>query len=653
MCGIAGIFSARSMDAATSVGERMSAAIRRRGPDDDGLWVSPTRQVVLAHRRLSIIDLSPAGHQPMESSAGRDVIVFNGEVYNFREMQHELRLVGAPVDRMRGQSDTEVMLLGFETWGIAETLRRCAGMFAIGVWDNMASELTLAVDRYGVKPLYWSMSEGRLLFGSTMAALYAVPGFDRRVDPQAVVRLFGRSAAGAPSTIHPHVERLEGGTMLTVSMARPAEPQIRPWWRPEELIPSAGDELSSLDDATLLDMLEGHLRVAVERRMVSDVPIGAYLSGGVDSSLIVALMQDASPKPVRTFTIGHSDPQFNEAEHARAVAAHLGCEHTELYIGASELLDVIPDLADIYDEPFADSSQLPTVLVSRLAREHVTVTLTGDGGDEFFAGYPRYLWLPRLLKRLRLVPAGARRSAHRVLSRVPTTRWQQLWDRVGSSLPTEFRPALPVNKIEKLVRVMPGRDIQELYERVNLWYDAPQTLVAGGRPLHRPRRSPLGLSDLRYMMYEDVLDFMQNDAMVKVDRASMSCGLEAREPLLDHELTQFSWRLPERMLIRDGVQKWALREVLYRHVPRELIDRPKTGFGVPIGYWLRHELREWASDLLSPAGLARSGVLNPQPIEALWKAHLSGERDHEYILWNVLMFQQWYERWGTASVEGP
>jgi asparagine synthase (glutamine-hydrolysing) len=637
------------MDAAMDIGARMSEAIRMRGPDDDGLWVSQTRQVVLAHRRLSIIDLSPAGHQPMESSTGRYMIVYNGEIYNFREMLHELRRVGAPVDRLRGQSDTEVLLLGFETWGIPETLNRCAGMFAIAVWDRMTSELTLAVDRYGVKPLYWSLSEGRLLFGSTMAALYAVPGFDRRVDPQAVVRLLGRSAAGAPRTIHPHVERLEGGCLLTLSLERPTDVRIRSWWRPETMIPDGGTDLSALDDATLLDMLERHLKVAVERRMVSDVPIGAYLSGGVDSSLIVALMQEASPRPVKTFTIGHKDPQFNEADHARAVAEHLGCEHTELYVGAEELLSVIPQLPDIYDEPFADSSQLPTVLVSRLAREHVTVTLTGDGGDEFFAGYPRYLWLPRLLKRLRMVPVAARRGVHGVLGRVSTAQWRQLWDRFGDALPSELRPALPVNKLEKLIRVMPGRDIEELYERVNLWYETPESLVKDGRSLHRPRRSPKGLSNLRYMMYEDILDFMQNDAMVKVDRASMSCGLEAREPLLDHELSQFAWRMPERMLIRDGIQKWALREVLYRHVPKTLIERPKTGFGVPIGHWLRHDLKPWAAELLSESALGASGVLEVRPIQALWKAHLSGSRDNEYILWNVLMFQAWHQRWGTEG----
>jgi asparagine synthase (glutamine-hydrolysing) len=628
---------------------RMSAAIAARGPDDEDVWACPQRRLALAHRRLSIIDLSETGRQPMVSADGRLVLVFNGEIYNHADLLAKLRQQGVRT-ALRGTSDTEVLLLAIAAWGLERALQECAGMFAVAVWDTLEHSLTLAVDRFGVKPLYWSWSNGRLVFGSTMAALYAVPGFDRTADAQAVVRLMGRCAMGAPDTIHRHVQRLAGGTLIRFDVAAGSAARPRPWWHAESLLRAeAPTESAGWNEGDWLDALHERLRVAVGRRMVSDVPIGAFLSGGIDSSTVVALMQAQSSSPVRTFTIGHDNADFNEAQHARAVAAHLGTDHTELYVQASDMLGVVDQLPDIYDEPFGDSSAIPTVLVSRLARQHVTVALSGDGGDEFFAGYLKHRWVPSLWSRLRRVPRPLRAGVASALSRVPTDQWSRIWGVLGDRVPERFQQRMMVNKIEKLVRILPGRDESDLFDRLALWYPRPHELVIEGRPLDGHGHWPQGLTACRGMMYADTLDFLQNDALVKVDRASMSCGLEAREPLLDHELAQFSWQLPQDMLIRDGVQKWALRQILYRYVPASLIERPKLGFGVPIGEWLRRDLRPWAEDLLSEAALTRSGVFETALVRQLWKDHGERRFDHDYTLWNILMFQAWFQRWGIVA----
>lgn len=652
MCGIAGIWAPRGVDGLETTVRRMSLAIAARGPDDEGVWVCPQGRVALAHRRLSIIDLSETGRQPMVSHDGRLVLVFNGEIYNHAELLAQLRQQGVRT-ALRGTSDTEVLLLAITAWGLERALQACAGMFAVAVWDTLDASLTLAVDRFGVKPIYWSWSHGRLVFGSTMAALYAVPGFDRTADPQAVVRLIGRCATGAPQTIHRHVQRLAGGTFIRFDVAAGSAAQPRVWWSPESLIPAASSVTAvERSDGEWLDALHQRLQTAVGRRMVSDVPVGAFLSGGIDSSTVVALMQQQSATPVRTFTIGHDNRDFNEAQHAAAVAAHLGTDHTELHVQASDMLDVVQHLPDIYDEPFGDSSAIPTVLVSRMARRHVTVALSGDGGDEFFAGYLRHRWVPSLWSRLRRVPRPVRAGLASALARVPSSQWGQLWDRLGGVVPERLQQRMMVNKIEKLLRILPGRDERDLFERLVLWYPTPQALVRHGSPLEPCGRWPSGLSACRGMMYADTVDFLQNDALVKVDRASMSCGLEAREPLLDHELAQFAWQLPEHMLIRDGVQKWALRQILYRYVPASLIERPKLGFGVPIGDWLRRDLRPWAEDLLSEDALQSAAIFETAQVRRLWEEHRERRFDHDYTLWNVLMFQAWFRRWNVVSESG-
>lgn len=650
MCGIAGCLLSlqrvaapyKSGDVARDMADRLS----HRGPDAAGVWSDEVSRIALAHRRLSILDLSPAGHQPMQSACARYVVVYNGEIYNWAELRGDLAAVGqAPA--WRGHSDTEVLLAGIVAWGLEATLRRARGMFALALWDRAEKTLTLARDRIGEKPLYYGRVGDDFAFGSELKALRALPAARFDTDPGALALMLRYGYVPAPHSIYRGIFKLPPGTLLRVTAdGRFGEPE--PWWRFAAVAQDGAANRRALSDGEALDELEAVLGAAIGEQMVADVPLGALLSGGLDSSTVVALMQARSARPVRTFTIGFAEGDYDEAANAKAVARHLGTEHTELHVDPAQARDILPRLPDIYDEPFADSSQIPTALVCALTRQHVTVCLSGDAGDELFAGYNRYFWGTSLWRRLGRVPPGLRRALAGGLSAVPAGAWNGVFGALGPLLPGRLRASNPGGKLHKLAEVMGAASPEALYlELVSQWRGTlplrgivePPTLVAD------PGRWPVIPSFAERMMAVDTLTYLPDDILVKVDRAAMAASLETRVPFLDARVIDFAWRLPFNKKVRDGQGKWLLRQLLYRHVPRELVERPKQGFGVPIEHWLRGPLREWAEDLLSPAALAADGLLDPVPIRAMWERHLSG-RNVQYALWNVLMYQAWRKRWG-------
>jgi asparagine synthase (glutamine-hydrolysing) len=639
MCGIAGIaLWRRDRQPLVLDIERMTAPLVHRGPDDQGLWCDDEAGIALGQRRLSIIDLSPQGHQPMASASGRYMLSYNGEIYNFASLRAELEAEGqAPA--WRGHSDTEVLLACLEGWGIEATLRRTVGMFAISLWDRQTRTLTLARDRMGEKPLYYGEIGGRLLFGSELKALQAVAGDALQIDREALAEFMRFSYIPAPLTIYRGVRKLPPGHWLQLRKPADAAAVPQPFWH---LGDAQGDDLraqlASADDRSLIDQVEQRLAEAIRLQRVSDVPLGAFLSGGVDSSTVVALMQRQSTQRVRTFTIGFDQPGFNEAPFAKEVARHLGTEHTELYVTARDAESLIPRLPAIYDEPFADSSQIPTTLVSHLTRRHVTVALSGDGGDELFAGYPRYGLTADLWRRIDRVPRGLRRALAAAL-RLPSA---QAWDQVLSVLPASRQQSLNGRRLHRLAQLLVTGSLGEMYLRLMSQWQPEENLVvgAGARGFtmqHWQAQRPA----MEAMRLWDVNQYLPDDLLVKVDRASMNASLEVRAPLLDHRVVELAFALPDRALLRGGVGKWVLRQVLYRHVPPALIERPKTGFAVPLGDWLRGPLRAWADELLQPAVLAADGLLDPARIGPLWQDHLAGRFDRSSYLWNVLMFQAW------------
>ncbi len=650
MCGLAGFLGGiTGADSAETFLRRMTGKIIHRGPDDGGYWSDGEQRIGLGHRRLAIVDLSSAGHQPMQSATGRYVIAFNGEIYNHLDLRADLRQCGhAPA--WRGHSDTETLLAGFENWGIQDTVKRCIGMFAIATWDRDTYTLTLARDRLGEKPIYYGwQGQGNasvFLFGSELKALKAHPAFKAEIDRNALCLLMRHNYIPAPYSIYQGIKKLEQGCLLSISRAH-RELKVAQYWSAGEtamagcLKPFAGNAKQAVDELEVL------LKSAVRQQMVADVPLGAFLSGGIDSSTVVALMQAQSDRPVKTFTIGFNECGYNEANHAKAVAAHLGTDHTELYVTPEQAMDVIPRLPSLYSEPFSDSSQIPTFLVSQLARQHVTVSLSGDAGDELFCGYNRYLLANRLWKKLSLLPNSSRRLASSGLTTISPSRWNALLGSVQGFLPVSLRQANLGDKLHKAAKVLASSSLEELYLGLVSHWDDPASLVIGAHePLtvltgNGPKLT--GLDEIQRMMALDTLTYLPDDILVKVDRAAMGVSLESRVPFLDHRVVEFAWRLPQSMKLRDGVGKWALRQVLYRHVPRELIERPKMGFGVPIDSWLRGPLREWAEGLLNEARLRREGYFNPAPIRQKWAEHLSGQRNWQYHLWNVLMFQAWLE----------
>lgn len=646
MCGIAGLVSASAAspaDELRSAGEAMTNALTHRGPDDHGLWLDAAKGIVLGHRRLSIVDLSQAGHQPMISANGRFVIVYNGEVYNHQETRKELESLGVV---FRGTSDTEVILEACAAWSVERTLPRLNGMFAFALWDRAEGILTIVRDRLGIKPLYWAKFGRLFLFGSELKALRAHRGWAPRVRPEAIAGYMRHGYIPGPHTVYEGVQKLEPGSVLTLNTRDNSEPTLRRFWDLSEVATrgaAARTEPASADSVNELDVL---LRDAVRRRMVADVPLGAFLSGGVDSSTVAAMMQAQSAVPIKTFTIGFEQDRFDEAPHARAVAKHLGTDHTELYVAPQDALNVIPELPHLYDEPFADSSQIPTMLVSRLTRKHVTVALSGDGGDELFAGYSRYFWNQRLQRSLGRVPRPVRSAAGFGLrSLSPALRAWCL-----KRLPRRLQNVLTEARLAKLSEVLNAKDSGALYRRiVSLWPD-PKALVLGGSEatgrLWEPNLTKALEQAIEAPQFLDTLTYLPDDILTKVDRASMAVALEARVPLIDYRVVEFAWRLPMSMKVRDGHGKWILRQVLDRYVPRQLIDRPKMGFGVPLGEWLRGPLRDWAEDLLSESQLSQQGLLRVELVRRAWQEHISGRQERASQLWAVLMLQSWMRVWG-------
>ena len=627
----------------------MCSRLKERGPDDEGIWEDSLNAIGLGHRRLSIVDLSPAGHQPMLSANGALVLAFNGEIYNHQTLRAELEKAGlAPA--WRGHSDTETLLAGFSAWGVQATVERCIGMFAFALWDREARTLLLGRDRLGEKPLYYGWqgqeSEAVFLFGSEPKALKAHPGFCAAIDRNALCLLMRHNYIPAPYSIYQGISKLEAGCLLSVSLAQP-KPKITRYWSAAQVAVAGAAQQFAGTAVQAVDALEGLLKSAVAQQMVADVPLGAVLSGGVDSSTVVALMQAQSAQRVKTFTIGFNEAGYNEAERAKAVAAHLGTDHTELYVTPQHAMDVIPRLPTLYCEPFSDSSQIPTYLVAQLARQQVTVSLSGDAGDELFCGYNRYLMASGLWKKLSMLPTGSRRLAARGLTAVSPERWNALLGPVQGVLPGSLRHANLGDKLHKGAGVLAAGSVDALYLGLVSHWDDPASVVIGGTepPTLLTGNAPAlpGLDDIQRMMALDTLTFLPDDILVKVDRAAMGVSLEGRVPFLDHRVVEFAWSLPQSMKLRDGVGKWALREVLYRYVPKALIDRPKMGFGVPIGDWLRGPLRDWAENLLDENRLHREGYFHPAPIRKKWEEHLSGARNWQYHLWDVLMFQAWLE----------
>lgn len=641
MCGIAGVLSSSTAMRATleRYATAMAASLAHRGPDDHGLWSDLDAGIALTHRRLSIVDLSPAGHQPMTSANGRFVIAYNGEIYNFQDLRPDLEARGI---KFRGHSDTEVMLEAFAAYGIAPTVKRLIGMFAIAVWDRRERTLTLIRDRLGIKPLYWAKFGGLFLFGSELKALRAHSGWTPHIDRGAVAAFMRHNYIPAPHSIYEGVSKLESGCILTLPWQ--GEPKIERFWNAREVAKAGLADPLRMSDEELVDQLELLLKDAVQRRMVADVPVGAFLSGGIDSSTVVALMKAANAGPVRTYSIGFDIAGYDEAKHAAAVARHLHTEHTELTVTAKEALDVIPRLPELYDEPFADSSQIPTYLVSAMTRQHVTVALSGDGGDELFGGYNRYRLAQRFWRGLSLMPSAIRHGIAKGFGSITPEDWSNFFD----LLPARLRPAQAGDKLHKLASVLALDDLGALYRRLVTHWD-PATVMLGveepkGLLWDETIKKDFGNPFAR-MQFLDLTTYLPDDILTKVDRASMAVALEARVPLLDHRVVEFAWRIPRNKLISNGISKWPLRQVLYRHVPRELIDRPKMGFGIPLGEWLRGPLRDWAESLLAEKRLREGGLFDPKPIRRAWTEHRGGQRNWQYPLWDVLIFEAWRELW--------
>ena len=651
MCGIAGILSLGAPE--PELLARMASAIEHRGPDDHGIWLDRESGIGLGHRRLSIVDLSPSGHQPMLSPDGRYVLNYNGEIYNHRALRAEVESAGAaPVGGWRGHSDTEVLLAAISAWGLEAALEKAVGMFALALWDALGRTLTLARDRFGEKPLYYGWAGKDFLFGSELKALRVHPQFDNPLSRRALHLFAARAYVPAPLSIYERIFKLPPGCILTVTRDACEAPRTDPlgegeagdglrlqrYWSYREVVRRGLSEAIP-DEREALEALEQTLVAAIKDQSVADVPVGAFLSGGVDSSTIAALYQRHSNATIRTFTIGFEEPGYNEAEHARAVATHLESEHHEYTVTVQEAMDAIPLLPAMYDEPFADSSQIPTYLVSKFARPQVKVALTGDGGDELFGGYVRHFSAPGLWNRARRIPRPVRSAAGATLGRLPSS----FWNNVRQFLPGKAPPHFGA-KMQKAVQMLGSADsFDDVYRSyLDEWSSDPSSPVRGGEGDH-PFDLDFGVAapEAVRVMYCDAISYLPDDILCKVDRASMAVSLETRVPFLDHRVAELAARVPLGLKIRDGEGKRIIRQILYRHVPRELIERPKTGFAVPVADWIKGPLRDWAEDLLDSRRMAQDGWFDPNVVNRRWQDHLSGRRSSPQALWALLMFQSW------------
>lgn len=654
MCGIAGFWASAPVADRSEVIAAMIAALHSRGPDAQGVWVNNDGCVSFGHRRLAIVDLSDAGHQPMVSASGRYSITFNGEIYNYQQIRTELEQTGAATV-WRGNSDTEVLLAAIEHWGIEAALQRSVGMFALALWDLKARKLHLARDRFGEKPLYYGWSGNRFLFASELKAICAMRGFIRTIDRQALALFMRYLAVPAPRSIFKHIYKLEPGCLLTLTDAAAVPPpsmppsagtiyeafSIKRWWSvAERFAVGAQDPFS--DEGEALTMLEARLNESIALQSRADVPLGVFLSGGIDSSLIAALLQHQFNKRIPSFTVGFDYEKYDESVYARDVASHLGTDHHELRVTDAAAKAVIPALPTIYDEPFADSSQIPTYVISQAARQQVKVALSGDGGDELFGGYNRYLWGPKLWRTASLVPLALRQIAARGMGSLPP----ELWDRLLAGININH-VGYKVHKLSNAIAA--SLTFEDFYRHLVGDWSMPNFVLGElDQPAHEINCAigAMAGGDLAArMMLADSVFYLPNDILCKVDRAAMATSLETRAPFLDHRVAETAWRLPMSMRIRGRTGKWALRQILYRYVPEALVDRPKMGFGIPIGRWLRGPLLPWAEAMLDKHRISEEGYFDPEQVRKIWSIHRDGKRNLEQVLWPILVFQAWNEQW--------
>ena len=648
MCGLAGCWTKKA-DATLHASVRaMSATLNHRGPDAGAVWVDKPEGIGLGHRRLKVIDLSENGAQPMHSACNRFVLVFNGEIYNHNNIRAELEEHGhAPV--WRGHSDTEVLLAGFVAWGVVGTLQRAVGMFSLALWDKKEHRLTLGRDRFGEKPLYYGWlgkgSGQTFVFGSELKALRAFPNFDNAINRDALALYFNFCTVPAPYSIYQDIFKLQPGHVLVLQKEGfdHRSIKIEPYWQLTDVVNKGATSLI-VDEIEAIELLDSVLRKSIEQQSVADVPLGAFLSGGVDSSLITALMQDQSNRPIQTFTVGFEETEFDESPFALAVAKHLGTDHHELRVTSTDALNIIPDLPRLYDEPFADSSQIPTYFICQAARQKVTVALSGDAGDELFGGYNRYFWSRRIWNKFAWLPPGSRRLLGKGISSLSV----ETWDAINHILPSRYRVTNLGNKAYKMAyRLEKVKNLDDLYRSLVVIWPEGKDIVKHTQKL------PTMLDDVsivaniaeaeQRMMFWDSITYLPDDILTKVDRAAMGVSLETRIPFLDHRVAQLAWRMPLHMKLRDGKGKWALRQILYKHVPSNLIERPKAGFGIPLGQWLRGPLLDWAENLINEDRLRSEGYLNSKLIRETWQQHLSNRYDWPLELWSVLMFQAWLD----------
>ena len=652
MCGIAGLFQPGGATAAalTDTVASMTGMLAHRGPDAGGLWTDAAAGVSFGHRRLSILDLTEAGAQPMRGADGRFTITYNGEIYNHLEIRADLESAGA-APNWTGHSDSETLLAAIHHWGVNDALARFNGMFAFALWDARDRVLTLCRDRFGEKPLFYGWVGRDLVFASELKAFAAHPDWHGSIDRQALTAFMRYSYVPAPLTIWQGIRKLAPGTLVRFgeqAAAGDGGTQEAYWSMRQQVVD--GQRARLLDPLKATDELERLLSQAVQRQSISDVSLGAFLSGGIDSSTIVALMQKQSALPVKTFSIGFAESEFNEAAHARRVAQHLGTDHTEWVVASSDALSLIPSLATIYDEPFGDSSQIPTTLVATLARRHVTVALSGDAGDELFGGYNRHVWGSRLHQRFGALPLPLRKALVGLIGAVAPEPANSIGRIAGRMLPQRYQIPRIGDQLAKIGRIVNARTFDEMYRLLSSIDDDPAAVIFGGSEAKSWFNGQMAMIDgpidpLDRMTLSDALSYLTDDILQKVDRAAMSVGLETRVPFLDRDVAEFSCRLPPEFKVRDGQGKWLVRQLLDRHVPRHLIDRPKTGFGIPLDDWLRGPLKGWASDLLAPDRLRRQGWFDAARVQAVWAEHLHGRRNHGSWLWNVLMAQAWADQW--------